>query len=101
LIVEVLEQLILSLLTRALTRKVEQQKKKKKGLSYISYRQRRKEGTFRASGLAGIESTPARSVRAGYARLNLSATAAQSMSLAVAMDIENGGCGSRDISYQG
>ncbi len=43
----------------------------KKGLSFISNRQRRKEGTFRASGLAGIEPTPARSVRAGYARLNL------------------------------
>ncbi len=46
-----------------------------KGLSFISNRQRRKEGTFRASGLAGIEPTPARSGRAGYARLNLSATA--------------------------
>jgi hypothetical protein len=42
-----------------------------KGLSFISSRQRRKEGTFCASGLAGIEPTPARSVRAGYARLNL------------------------------
>ena len=37
-----------------------------KGLSFISNRQRRKEGTLRASGLAGIEPTPARSVRAGY-----------------------------------
>ncbi len=42
----------------------------RKGLSFISNRQRRKEGTFRASGLAGIEPKPARSVRAGYARLN-------------------------------
>jgi hypothetical protein len=42
-----------------------------KGLSFISSRQRRKEGTFRASGLAGIEPTPARSVRAGYANINL------------------------------
>jgi hypothetical protein len=48
--------------------------KKKGGLSFISSRQRRKEGTFRALGLAGIETTPARSVRARYARLNLSAT---------------------------
>ncbi len=31
---------------------------KKKGLSFISNRQRRKEGTFCASGLAGIEPTP-------------------------------------------
>jgi hypothetical protein len=47
-----------------------------KGLCFISYCQRRKEGTFCASGLlAGIEPTPARSVRAGYASLNLSATA--------------------------
>ncbi len=38
----------------------------KKGLSFISSRQRRKEGTFRASGLAGIEPTPARSVRASH-----------------------------------
>ncbi len=30
----------------------------KKGLSFISNRQRRKEGTFCASGLAGIEPTP-------------------------------------------
>jgi hypothetical protein len=46
-----------------------------KGLSFISNRQRRKEGTFCASGLAGIEPTPARPNGAGYARLNLSATA--------------------------
>jgi hypothetical protein len=31
---------------------------KKKGLSFISNRQRRNEGTFCASGLAGIEPTP-------------------------------------------
>ncbi len=31
---------------------------KKKGLSFISNRQRRKEGTYCASGLAGIEPTP-------------------------------------------
>jgi hypothetical protein len=31
---------------------------KKKGLSFISNRQRRKEGTFCASELAGIEPTP-------------------------------------------
>jgi hypothetical protein len=30
----------------------------KKGLSFMSYRQRRKEGTFGASELAGIEPTP-------------------------------------------
>jgi hypothetical protein len=47
----------------------------KKGLSFISNRQRRKEGTFCASELAGIEPTPAHSRRVGYARLNLSATA--------------------------
>ena len=47
----------------------------KKGLSFISNRQLRKEGTLRASGLAGIEPTPARPNGAGYARLNLSATA--------------------------
>ncbi len=35
-------------------------------------RQRQKEGTFCASELAGIEPTPARSGRAGFARLNLS-----------------------------
>ncbi len=46
-----------------------------KGLSFISNRQRRKEGTFCASELAGIEPTPARPNGAGYARLNLSATA--------------------------
>ncbi len=37
--------------------------------------QRRKEGTFCASELAGIEPTPALSRRVGYARLNLSAKA--------------------------
>jgi hypothetical protein len=47
---------------------------KKKGLSFISNRQRRKEGTFSASELAGIEPTPARPGIAGYARLNVSAT---------------------------
>jgi hypothetical protein len=46
----------------------------KKGLRFISNRQLRKEGTFGASELAGIEPTPDRSGRAGYARLNLSAT---------------------------
>ncbi len=50
------------------------EKGKKKGLSFISNRQRRKEGTFCASELAGIEPTPTHSRRAGYARLNLSAT---------------------------
>ncbi len=35
------------------------------GPSFISNRQRRKEGTFCALGLAGIEPTPARSRRAG------------------------------------
>ncbi len=49
-----------------------------KGLSFISNRQWRKEGTFSASGLAGIEPTPARSNGAGYARLSLSATAVHS-----------------------
>jgi hypothetical protein len=39
----------------------------------ISNRQRRKEGAFSASESAGIEPTPDRSGRAGYARLNLSA----------------------------
>ncbi len=47
----------------------------KKGLSFISNRHRRKEGTFCASELAGIEPTPAHSRRVGYACLNLSATA--------------------------
>ncbi len=42
---------------------------------FISNRQRRKEGTFCASELAGIEPTPVHSRGAGYARLNLSATA--------------------------
>jgi hypothetical protein len=43
-----------------------------KGLSFISNRQRRKEGTFSASAseLAEIEPTPAHSRRAGYARKN-------------------------------
>jgi hypothetical protein len=48
---------------------------KKWGLSFISNLQRREEGTFCASGLAGIEPTPARPNGAGYACLNLSATA--------------------------
>ncbi len=47
----------------------------KKGLRFISNRQRRKEGTFCASELAGIEPTPAHYRRVGYACLNLSATA--------------------------
>ncbi len=46
----------------------------KKGLSFISNRQRRREGTFSASELAGIEPTPTRPRRAGYARLKLSST---------------------------
>jgi hypothetical protein len=45
------------------------------GLSFISNRQRRKEGTFCASELVGIEPTASHSRRAGYACLNLSATA--------------------------
>ncbi len=49
----------------------------KKGLSFISNRQRQKEGTFCASVLAGIETTPARSGRAGYARLSLLSTQAR------------------------
>jgi hypothetical protein len=44
-----------------------------KGLSFVSNRQRLKEGTLCASELAGIEPTPAYSRRAGYARLNLCA----------------------------
>jgi hypothetical protein len=44
-----------------------------KGLIFISNRQRRKEGTFCASGLAGIEPMLARPNEAGYVRLNLSA----------------------------
>ncbi len=47
----------------------------KMGLSFISNRRRRKEGTFCAAELAGIEPTPAHSRRAVYVRLNLSATA--------------------------
>ncbi len=43
--------------------------REKKGLSFISKRQRRKEGTFCASELAGIEPK-----RAGYVRLDHSAT---------------------------
>jgi hypothetical protein len=48
---------------------------KKGGLSFISIRQRRKEGMFCALRSAGIEPTPALSGRAGYVSLNLSATA--------------------------
>jgi hypothetical protein len=40
-----------------------------KGLNFISNRQRRKEGTFCASELAGIEPTPARSGRQGMPTL--------------------------------
>ncbi len=40
------------------------------GLGFISNRQRRREGTFCASELAGIEPGLARSERAGYARQN-------------------------------
>ncbi len=47
------------------------------GLSFISNRQMRKEGMFGASELAGIEATPSRFGRAGYARFNLSAMGAQ------------------------
>jgi hypothetical protein len=43
-----------------------------KGLSFIPNRQRLKEGMFCVLGLAGIEPTPARSGRAGYACLKLS-----------------------------
>jgi hypothetical protein len=43
---------------------------KKKGLSFISNRQRRKEGTFYASELAGIEPTPPAPKGAGYVRLD-------------------------------
>jgi len=46
----------------------------KKGLSFISNRQRRKEGTFCASGLAGIEPTPPAPKGAGYVRHDHSAT---------------------------
>ncbi len=48
-------------------------KKCTKGLSFISNRQRRKEGTFCASELAGIEPTPAPKGE-GYVRLDHSAT---------------------------
>ncbi len=47
---------------------------KKKGLSFVSNRQRRKEGTFCASELAGIEPTPPAPKRAGYVLLDHSAT---------------------------
>jgi hypothetical protein len=45
-----------------------------KGLSFISNRQRLKEGTFCASELAGIEPTPPAPKGAGYVRLDHSAT---------------------------
>ncbi len=45
-----------------------------KGLSFISNRQRRYEGTFSASELAGIEPTPPAPKGAGYVRLDHSAT---------------------------
>jgi len=48
--------------------------KLQKGLSFISNRQRRKEGTFCASGLAGIEPTPPAPKGAGYVRHDHSAT---------------------------
>jgi hypothetical protein len=48
---------------------------KKKGLSFISNRHRRNEGTFSASELAGIEPTPPAPKGAGYVRLDHSATA--------------------------
>ncbi len=46
----------------------------KKGLSFISNRQRRNEGTFCASELAGIEPTQPAPKGAGYVRLDHSAT---------------------------
>ncbi len=45
-----------------------------RGLSFISNRQRRKEGTFCASEFAGIEPTPPAPKGAGYVRLDHSAT---------------------------
>jgi hypothetical protein len=50
----------------------------KRGLSFISNRQRRKEGTFCASELAGIEPTPPAPKGAGYVRLDHSATVGNS-----------------------
>jgi hypothetical protein len=44
-----------------------------KGLSFITNRQRRNEGTFCASELAGIEPTPPAPKEAGYVRLDHSA----------------------------
>ena len=73
-----------------------------KGLSFISNRQRRKEGTFCASGLAGIEPTPARPNGAGYACLNLSATADLTqfiISLAVSGSTLVGGSSSNPHSH--
>jgi hypothetical protein len=46
----------------------------KKGLSFISNSQRRNEGTFSASELAGIEPTPPAPKGTGYVRLDHSAT---------------------------
>ncbi len=46
----------------------------KMGLSFIAYRQRRNEGTFSASELAGIEPTPPASKVAGYVCLDHLAT---------------------------
>jgi hypothetical protein len=46
--------------------------KAQKGLSFISNSQRRNEGTFSASELAGIEPTPPAPKAAGYVRLDLS-----------------------------
>jgi hypothetical protein len=43
-------------------------------LSFIANRQRRKEGTFSSSELAGIEPTPPAPKGAGYVRLDHSAT---------------------------
>jgi hypothetical protein len=45
-----------------------------KGLSFITNRQLRNEGTFCASELAGIEPTPPAPKGAGYVRLDHSAT---------------------------
>ncbi len=46
----------------------------RKGLSFITNRQRQNEGTFCASELAGIEPTPPAPKGAGYVRLDHSAT---------------------------
>jgi hypothetical protein len=50
------------------------QSKFKKGLCFISNRQRRKEGTFCASEVAGIEPTPPAPKGSGYVRFDHLAT---------------------------